>query len=139
MCTHAKTLKLQNFSLAHIKMSPERRRKQLKAKFHYASWFEAGWFEAGRRQVRSWSPTSFEPVRDQLRTSFEPASVMEFGFNRTRFELTNAVIGGSRRNAVEVPSRTHASSTYHLVPRRSVHPASPAKSSQLVGRLQSVV
>jgi len=28
------------------------------------------WFEAGRRQVRSWSPTSFEP-----------ASEMEFGFN----------------------------------------------------------
>jgi len=28
----------------------------LKAKFHYASWFEAG-----HRQVRSWSPTSFEP------------------------------------------------------------------------------
>jgi len=34
------------------------------AKFHYASWFEAG-----RRQVRRWSPTSFEPVCDQLRTS----------------------------------------------------------------------
>jgi len=40
----------------------------LKAKFHYANWFEAGSklvadrFEAGRR------------------TSFEPASVMEFGF-----------------------------------------------------------
>ena len=32
----------------------------VKAKFHYASWFEAG-----RRQVRSWSATSF----DQLRTS----------------------------------------------------------------------
>jgi len=47
----------------------------LKAKFHYASWLEAG-----RRQVRSWSPTSFEPVCDQLRTSFEPDSVMEFGF-----------------------------------------------------------
>jgi len=37
--------------------------RQLKAKFHYASWFEAR-----RRQIRSWSPTSFEP-----------ASVMEFG------------------------------------------------------------
>ena len=47
----------------------------LKAKFHYASWFEAG-----RRQVRCWSPTSFEPVCDQLRTSLEPASVTEFGF-----------------------------------------------------------
>jgi len=41
--------------------------------------------------VRSLSATSFEPdsvmefgfepVGDQLRTSFEPASVMEFGFN----------------------------------------------------------
>jgi len=38
------------------------------------------WFEDGRRQVLSWSATSFEPVCDQLRTSFEPASVMEFGF-----------------------------------------------------------
>jgi len=37
---------------------------QVKAKFHYASCFEAG-----RRQVRSWSATSFEPVCDQLRTS----------------------------------------------------------------------
>jgi len=46
----------------------------LKAKFHYATCFEAGSmlvadrFEAGRR------PAS------KLRTSFEPASVMEFGF-----------------------------------------------------------
>jgi len=53
----------------------------LKAKFHYDSWFEAGWklvadrFEAGRR---------FEPVYDQLPTSFEPASVMEFGFKCQR-------------------------------------------------------
>jgi len=45
----------------------------LKAKFHYASWFKAGSmlvadkFEAGRRPV-------FEPVCDQLRTSFEPAN-----------------------------------------------------------------
>jgi len=39
-------------------------RRAFKAKFHYAIWFEAG-----HRQVRRWSPTSFEP-----------ASVMEFGF-----------------------------------------------------------
>ena len=38
--------------------------KFVKAKFRYASWFEAG-----RRQVRSWSSTSFEP-----------SSVMESGF-----------------------------------------------------------
>jgi len=37
----------------------------VKAKFHYASWFEAG----------------SKLVADQLRTSFEPASVMEFDFN----------------------------------------------------------
>jgi len=36
----------------------------VKAKFHYASWFEAG-----RRQVRSWTPTSFEPSPNQVRTS----------------------------------------------------------------------
>ena len=59
------------------------------------------WFEAGRRHVRSWSQTgskpnsitqsgsklvadrsatSFELLCDQLRTSFEPDCVMEFGF-----------------------------------------------------------
>ena len=58
----------------------------VKAKFHYASWFEAG-----SELFRSWSPTSFEPdsvmefgfepVCDQRRTSFEPASVMKFCFN----------------------------------------------------------
>jgi len=59
----------------------------LKAKFHYASWFEAG-----RRQVRSWSPTSFEPVCDQLRTSFEPANVMEFGFHTIWFEAGSKLV-----------------------------------------------
>jgi len=40
----------------------------LKAKFHYASWFEAGSklvadrFEAGRRQASNLSATSFEPA-----------------------------------------------------------------------------
>jgi len=47
----------------------------LKSKFHYASWFETGWklvadrFEAGRR-----------PASNLSATSFQPASVMEFGF-----------------------------------------------------------
>jgi len=65
--------------------------KLVKAKFHYASWFEGGsqlvqsWFEAGCRQVRA---TSFEPVCDQLRTSFEPASVMEFGFKDLKRKVT---------------------------------------------------
>ena len=40
------------------------------------------WFETGRRQVR----TSFDPVCDQLRTTFEPDSVMEFGFNRKDYQ-----------------------------------------------------
>jgi len=44
----------------NLKMPP----LQFKAKFHYASWFEAG----------------SKLVGDQLRTTFEAASVMEFGF-----------------------------------------------------------
>jgi len=60
------------------------------------SWFGAGsklvrsWSQTGSKPnsitlsgsklVRSWSPSSFEPVCIQLRTCFEPASVMEFGF-----------------------------------------------------------
>jgi len=61
LCTHAavKTLLPKFASAAKLRL--------LKAKFHYATWFEAG-----RRQVRSWSRWS--------PTSFEPASVMEFGF-----------------------------------------------------------
>jgi len=45
----------------------------LKAKFHYAIWFE--------------------PASNQLRTSSEPASVMEFGFYCTIFTLTACVNG----------------------------------------------
>jgi len=48
----------------------QRDRLPLKVKFfHYASWFEASWF------------------CDQLRTSFEPASVMEFGFKFVTLQL----------------------------------------------------
>jgi len=43
----------------------------VKAKFHYASWFEAG-----SKLVAD----GLEPVCDQLRTNFEPDRVMEFGF-----------------------------------------------------------
>ena len=77
----------------------------LKAKFHYAIWFEAGsklvadlqraelkfglsssllaanlHELVGPRPASNLSATSFEPALNQLRTSFEPASVMEFGF-----------------------------------------------------------
>ena len=57
----------------------------LKAKFHYASWFEAGsklvadrfeakynyaiWFEAGRRPASNQLRTSSEPAPNQLRIS----------------------------------------------------------------------
>jgi len=43
----------------------------VKAKFHYASWFEAG---------------SKLQVGDQLLTKFEPASIMEFGFYCTALQ-----------------------------------------------------
>ena len=55
-------------------------------KFYYAVWFEAASklvadrFEAGRRPPSNLSANP-KPVCDQLRTSFEPASVMEFDFN----------------------------------------------------------
>jgi len=42
----------------------------VKARFHYAIWFEAGSKLVAHRFVR----TSFETVCDQLRTCFEPAS-----------------------------------------------------------------
>jgi len=44
----------------------------IKAKFHYASWFEVGselvrsWFEAGRRPASNLSATSFEPASNQI-------------------------------------------------------------------------
>jgi len=60
---------------------------RFEAKFHYAICFEAGSKLARSKLVRSWSPTSFEYVCDRLRTSVEPASVMEFGFQLTRLNL----------------------------------------------------
>jgi len=53
----------------------------VKAKFHYANWFEAG-----RRQVRSWSANL---ASNLSAISFEPASVMEFGFNLVSKKLFN--------------------------------------------------
>jgi len=44
-------------------------------------WLVRSWFKACRTQVRSYLVRKL--VCDQLRTSFEPASVMEFGFNVT--------------------------------------------------------
>jgi len=41
----------------------------IRAKFHYATWFEGG-----SKLVADRSATSFEPVCDQRRTCFEPAS-----------------------------------------------------------------
>ena len=71
----AKTL--NNLSRSGIK---ENLHKTVKAKFHYASWFGAGSKPnsitlSGLNQL--W--TSFESASNQLQTSFEPDSVMEFG------------------------------------------------------------
>jgi len=62
----------------------------LEAKFRYASWFEAGSKQtglkpnfitlSGSKLVGDRLPTSFEPASKLFRTSFEPPSVMEFGF-----------------------------------------------------------
>ena len=76
----------------------------VKAKFHYAIWFDAG----SKLVVRSWSRTcklvlvrckpddrpnfSSLQVCDQLRTSFEPDSVMEFGLKLS----TTLVVGVAR-------------------------------------------
>jgi len=52
-----------------------------KAKFHYASWFEAGSkLVADRFEAKFHYAIWFEPSSNQLRTSSEPTSVMEFGF-----------------------------------------------------------
>jgi len=59
----------------------------IKAKFHYASWFEAGLklvadrFEAGRR-----------PTSNLSATSFEPASIIEFGFYAICFEAGSKLV-----------------------------------------------
>jgi len=68
--------------------------RTLKAKFHYASWFEAG-----LKLVRSW----FEAGSNQLRTNFEPASVMEFSFKLTLFrELVASLYLRFRNRTVSV-------------------------------------
>jgi len=67
----------------------------LKAKFHYA-----GCFEAGRRQVRSQIPLRYL-VRSWSATTFEPAIVMEFGFNDSPvFTTRNELRMGSAFGAV---------------------------------------
>ena len=50
-------------------------RDPVKAKFHYTSWFRAG-SEQAPNQLR----TSSELAPNMFGDSFEPASVMEFGF-----------------------------------------------------------
>jgi len=66
---------------------------RLKAKFHYASWFEAcSKLVADLQRAEIWHelagprPNSItaRPASNQLRTSFEPDNVVEFGFYRTR-------------------------------------------------------
>jgi len=64
---------------------------------------------AGSKPVRSWSQTGSKLVGDQLRTSFEPASVMEFGFYR--------------RPVAVVPAWTRAHVARLIVRRSVVHVA----------------
>jgi len=71
----SKMLNPNSITLAGSKLVADR----FEAKFHYVSWFEAGSklvadrFEADRR-----------PVSNLSATSFEPASVMEFGFKQVK-------------------------------------------------------
>ena len=61
----------------------------IKAKFHYASWFEAGSkLVADRFEAKFIYAIWFESASNQLRTSSEPASVglMEFGFNLSCYD-----------------------------------------------------
>jgi len=51
----------------------------VKAKFHYASWFEASSKLVADRFEAKFRYAISKLVGDQLRTSFEPDSEMEFG------------------------------------------------------------
>jgi len=69
---HLLTKKANSIMLAGWKLVAERFEAGLKlvadrfeAKFHYTIWFKAGCRQVGSW---SWSPTSFEPACDQLRT-----------------------------------------------------------------------
>ena len=81
---------------------------RLKAKFHYASWFEAGSKLVGD-QLR----TCFEPVCDQLRSRFDPDSVMECGFYSSVQRHTQRGVKGYPRIAVHRNSKGHFSYWYH--------------------------
>ena len=80
----------------------------VKAKFHYTSWFGAG-----SKLVRSKIPlrylvrTSFEPCPNQLRTSSEPASVMEFGFT-CQYKYTGVAQNIQQNAIVSLPQVSSA-------------------------------
>jgi len=56
---------------------------RVKATFHYAIWIESA-----SKLVADRFETGSKLVADQLRASFEPASVMEFGFKPSAFAHT---------------------------------------------------
>ena len=72
----------------------------IKAKFHYASWFEAGSkLVADRFEAKFHYAIWFEPASNQLQTSSEPTSVMEFGLYQigvNRFYLLTDAINDWR-------------------------------------------
>jgi len=72
----------------------------IKAKFHYASWFEAG----------------SKLVGDHLRTSFKPDSVMEFGFNLTTLLLRvdECMSDKSERRGSAIPAARTAQTVVKL-------------------------
>jgi len=71
--THADQKQLSRSKQISWSLSADKLDFAVKAKFHYASWFEAG--------SRSWSQTGSKLVGQiSARTSFEPATEIEFGF-----------------------------------------------------------
>jgi len=68
------------------------RASRFAAKFHYAIWFEPVCDQLQTSlEADSVMEFVFEPVCDQLRTSFEAASIMEFGFKARTAAAGNAL------------------------------------------------
>jgi len=69
----------------------------VKAKFHYARWFEAGSkLVVDRFEAKFHYAMWFEPASNQLRTSSEPARVMEFGFNSLYADIGDRLLSQTR-------------------------------------------
>ena len=69
---------------------------------------------SGSKLVRSWSQTGSKLVSGQLRTSFEPASVAEFGCNRCARVVDGGEVSAAKAGTVHVDD----SHTEHARDRR---------------------